>query len=79
LAALIALLNEGLGWNLGLVTPYLYALMGTPAFRQIVDGDNGGYSAGPDWNPCTGLGTPRGTELLERLRTLVAVGLGGAS
>ncbi len=35
-------------------------------------GNNGDYSAGPGWDPCTGLGTPDGKALLEALRPLVA-------
>jgi kumamolisin len=27
-----------------------------------------GYSAGPGWNACTGLGTPNGQKLFEAIR-----------
>ena len=42
---------------------------GTPApgFRDIVDGSNGAYSAGPGWDPCSGLGTPDGEARLAKL------------
>jgi kumamolisin len=36
-------------------------------FRDITDGDNGAFSAGPGWDACTGLGSPDGAALLQRL------------
>lgn len=66
-AALVALLNQHLGKQLGDVNPSLYALLGTDAFRPITQGNNGGYSAGPGWNACTGLGPPDGTVLQSLL------------
>jgi kumamolisin len=39
-----------------------------PGFRAITQGNNGAYRAGPGWNACTGLGSPKGFELVERLR-----------
>jgi hypothetical protein len=72
-AALIARLNEVLGFRLGFVNPTLYQLRGTRAFKDITFGnnnigqDNGGYAARPGWDCCTGLGTPVGTELLKAL------------
>jgi kumamolisin len=41
---------------------------GAAAFADITSGSNGAYSAGPGWDPCTGLGTPRGQELLDALQ-----------
>ncbi|MGH2343654.1 MAG: S53 family peptidase, partial [Chloroflexota bacterium] len=67
-AALIALINSGLGSRVGLMQPALYRL--TPAegaFHDIVTGNNGDYRAGPGWDPCTGLGTPDGQQLLTAL------------
>jgi hypothetical protein len=72
-AALIARLNEVLGFQLGFVNPTLYRLRGTSAFKDITFGnndignDNGGYAARMSWDCCTGLGTPVGTELLKAL------------
>jgi kumamolisin len=52
-----------------LVQNRLYALpAASGAFHDIVSGDNGGYSAGPGWDACTGLGTPDGTALLAALK-----------
>jgi kumamolisin len=66
-AGLIALLNQGLGKPVGFLTSRLYSLpAGT--FRDIVSGDNGGYKAGPGWDPCTGLGSPNGKALLAALK-----------
>lgn len=71
-AALVARLNQGLGRRLGFLVPRLYAQQGSAAFRPIVSGNNGGYDAGPGWNACTGLGSPHGTRLFERLRDALA-------
>jgi kumamolisin len=66
-AGLVALLNQSLGAPLGFANPRLYALLGTPAFHDITSGTNGAYSAGPGWDACSGLGSPDGTQLAERL------------
>ncbi|MGI4894500.1 MAG: S53 family peptidase [Janthinobacterium lividum] len=73
-AALVARLVQSRGGaGLGLLQPLLYpgAQEGvTPVgFRDITSGDNGDYAAGPGWDACTGLGVPRGQQLLERLTT----------
>ncbi|PYI98686.1 MAG: peptidase S53, partial [Verrucomicrobia bacterium] len=55
------------------ITPKLYALTSSAgALRDITDGDNGvnqveGYKAKPGWDPCTGLGSPNGANLLATL------------
>jgi kumamolisin len=66
-AGLIARLNQQLGAPLGFVQPRLYPLLGSAAFHDITSGDNGGYSAGPGWDACTGLGSPDGSALLTEL------------
>ncbi len=66
-AALVARWNQRLGRRLGFLNPKLYDLLGTDAFHPITEGDNGFYDAGTGWNACTGLGTPDGTRLVERL------------
>lgn len=68
-AGLVARLNQALGLRLGCLPPRLYPLRGTRAFRSVTRGDNGGYRAGPGWNACTGLGTPRGQALLAALES----------
>jgi len=75
-AGLIALLNQGLGHNLGFFNPVLYQKLGPAGvLRSITEGNNDvgnvkGYSAGPGWNPVTGWGSPRGKMILEALRAL---------
>jgi kumamolisin len=71
---LIALLNQGLGHNLGYFNERLYSEVGPAGvLRPITQGNNGikglkGYSAAPGWNPVSGWGTPDGAKLLEWLR-----------
>lgn len=69
-AALIARINQNLGYRLGFINSYLYRLMGTPVFHQVLEGNNNLYVAASDWNPCTGLGTPNGKELLHAIDSL---------
>jgi kumamolisin len=74
-AGLFALLNESLGSSVGFANPLIYSVpvRGSTALRGIVDGNNdptgrvGKYLAGPDWNPCTGLGSPNGQDLLAKI------------
>jgi kumamolisin len=60
-AALIALVNQAKGSPAGFVNPTLYTNAGD--FQDITQGNNGTYSAGPGWDPCTGLGSPNGQEI----------------
>jgi kumamolisin len=41
--------------------------IGESAFRDITQGNNGAYQAGPGWDACTGLGSPNGQALLDAL------------
>ncbi len=71
-AALIAMANAERGAPLGLVAPHLY---GAPTLmRPIITGDNRqngiGYAAGAGWNACTGLGVPRGAEIIAALAAI---------
>ncbi len=63
-AGLIARLNQQLGAPLGFAQPRLYQQLSTASFRDITQGNNGAYSAGPGWDACTGLGSPNGAALL---------------
>jgi kumamolisin len=68
MAALIARINQSLGFRVGYINPYLYARApGSGAFREITEGNNGAYSAGPGWNACAGWGRPIGTKLRDLL------------
>jgi len=72
-AALISRLAEAVGEPFGLIQPALYAGVApgsdVPGFRDITSGDNGAYSAGPGWDPCTGLGVPDGAALLGMVQS----------
>jgi len=68
-ASLIAMANAARGSPVGLVNPSLYA---EPALcRAITQGNNRvngiGYDAGPGWSACTGLGVPKGAEVIAAL------------
>jgi len=74
-AGLTALINQQAAQPIGFFLPKLYA---NPSWlREITQGSNKpsgssiGYSAGPGWNACTGLGVPNGQALFA--------GLGGAA
>ncbi|HEY2136644.1 MAG TPA: S53 family peptidase [Xanthobacteraceae bacterium] len=67
--ALLARIAQSVGRPLGYINPLLYGLAGTDAFQDITYGNNGGYSAGPGWDACTGLGTPVGSKLLKAMTT----------
>jgi kumamolisin len=67
-AGLIALINQKIGHRAGFINPLLYAK--PYALRDVTAGDNKvgngklGYEAAEGWDPCTGLGSPDGMELL---------------
>jgi kumamolisin len=71
-AALISRLAEGSGQRFGLIQTLLYAGVtpgaAVPGFRDITSGNNGAYAAGPGWDACSGLGSPDGTALLNRVQ-----------
>jgi kumamolisin len=69
-AALVARLNQQLSTSLGDVHRAIYQI-GETAFHDITDGNNGAYTAGPGWDPCTGLGSPDGQALLNALTALI--------
>jgi kumamolisin len=45
----------------------IYPLMGSPCFRDIVDGSNGAYHAGPGYDMVTGIGVPSIKNLIAKL------------
>jgi kumamolisin len=63
-AALVALLNQQLGSNIGFANVTLYQ-NAENGFNDITQGNNGSYSAGPGWDACTGLGSPNGNQLSQ--------------
>ncbi len=49
------------------LNPFLYKLLGTPAFRDITSGSNGAFHCGPGYDQVTGIGVPNVKELIARL------------
>ena len=64
-AALIALINQQKGSPVGFTNPTLY--QNPNAFHDITQGNNGSFSAGPGWDACTGLGSPKGSSVSTAL------------
>ena len=64
-APLYAGLFAAFGTKLGFVTPELWA--NHLCFNDITRGDNGAYRARPGPDPCTGIGSPIGTQLADLL------------
>ncbi len=52
---------------LAFLNPFLYPLMGTPAFRDITAGSNGAFHCGHGYDQVTGIGAPNVRELNARL------------
>ncbi|GAB3561933.1 S53 family peptidase [Spirosoma luteolum] len=75
MAGLVALINQQRGKAAGFIHPQLYENPGV--FRDITQGNNTtvaggkGYSAGPGWDACTGLGVVDGQKLASLLTTAV--------
>ncbi len=76
-AGLVARFSQALGAPLGFLNPRLYAAAGQ-GFHDVLAGSNGAYSAGPGWDPCTGLGSPDGARLLAVIRAATVVPVGRA-
>lgn len=67
-SGLTALINQSLTKPAGYLNPILYGGVGaSAAFRDIVSGNNGAYSAKKGWDACTGWGSPDGANLLSAL------------
>lgn len=73
MAALVALLNQAKHKNVGFLNPFLYSSVAKGVVHDVTSGTNAiadtvkGYDAGPGWDPCSGLGTPDGTAILNNL------------
>ncbi|RDI98653.1 peptidase S53 [Dyella solisilvae] len=68
-AALIARFNQVQGQSLGDPHAAFYTI-GSSAFHDITSGNNGKFKAAKGWDPCTGLGTPKGQTLLAALQAM---------
>jgi kumamolisin len=66
-AGLTALINQSLSQSVGFLNPLLYSQGVTAALNDISIGNNGGYNSAAGWDPCTGLGSPNGANLLVAL------------
>jgi kumamolisin len=72
MSALVALLNQAKKKNVGFLNTLLYAHAGA-LLHDVTVGTNAitgtveGYTAGPGWDACSGLGTPDGTAILGML------------
>jgi kumamolisin len=76
-AGLIAMMNQQLSKPVGFINPSLYHLSASSkSLRDITSGNNassserGAYNAKKGWDPCTGLGSPNGTNLINTLKSL---------
>jgi kumamolisin len=73
MSALVARLNQAKQKNVGFLNPFLYGNAAGGVVKDVVKGSNAikdtlpGYEAGPGWDACTGLGTPDGTAILNKL------------
>jgi kumamolisin len=73
MAALVARLNQAKKKNVGFLNPFLYSNVSEGVVHDVTSGTNAivhtikGYQAGPGWDACTGLGTPNGTAILNKL------------
>ena len=70
-AGFCALINEARAKAkkkpLPFLNPLLYPLLGTPSFRDVTQGSNGAYDAGPGYDMVTGLGVPNVAKLIQAL------------
>ncbi len=67
-AGLVALMNAVAQKPVGYLNPQIYTqAVESAGFNDITQGNNGAFSAGPGWDPCTGLGSPIGAQLLAAL------------
>ncbi len=67
-AGLVALLNQKLQTRVGFINTAIYNMDESNCFRDISSGNNGAFSAGPGWDPVTGLGSPVGLQLMQALQ-----------
>jgi kumamolisin len=66
-AGLVAVANQQLGNNVGLLQPAIYAAKASLAFNDITLGNNGAFEAVQGWDACTGLGSPIARKLIQLL------------
>ena len=74
-AGLIARLNQQLGRPVGFLNPFLYSQASLGGVHDITQGNNGAFKAAPGWDPCTGLGSPDGAQILRLLAARAGKGV----
>ncbi len=78
-AAMVARINQQMGKPIGFLNPLIYAqAVEASGFHDITQGNNGSFSAAQGWDPCTGLGSPDGAQLLAALTGKPAAQLAAA-
>ncbi len=65
-AGLFALACQAKKGPIGYINQKLY--QSRSAFNDILGGNNGVYHATSGWDPCTGMGSPKGAFLVEKLK-----------
>jgi kumamolisin len=78
-AALVVLMNQKLSRRLGFLNPLLYPINPPNGLRDITQGNNGAFSAGPGWDAATGKGTPMAMQLISALGTTTSTTAATAS
>ena len=78
-AGIIAVANAQNKNTAGFLQPAIYAAKAKSSFRDITAGDNGGYTAGPGWDACTGLGSPSAAALIKLLASSPSPSRGNAA
>ena len=73
-AGVTARIDQALGHPMSPLEPVLYQVNRSPyysrALTTITTGSNGQFSAAPGWDPVTGLGTPKVTQLIDAVANL---------
>jgi subtilase family serine protease len=85
-SAILAIADQKAGHDLGFINKALYHIGQAPphyaaSFHDVTSGNNSfggvtGFSAGPGWDPATGLGSPDTAQLVNWLIQLVSPGDG---
>ena len=88
-AAILAIADEQAGYDLGFINKALYHVGQAQShyaasFFDVTSGNNSfagvtGFSAGPGWDPATGLGSPSAEQLVTYLKQFVSAGDGTAA
>jgi subtilase family serine protease len=88
-AAITAIADQNAGYDLGFINKALYHIGQaqshySASFHDVTSGNNSfagvaGFSAGPGWDPATGLGSPSADQLVSYLKQFASAGDGTAA